>query len=269
MSQGYAVAAQGLSHSYDGKRFVLRDISLTVSSAEVLCVLGANGSGKSTLLMLAAGLMAPSAGTVTLTPAPQQPKTSPRIALLHQDYRQSNWPWASALENVTFPLRFAGITDDERRARGSAVLETLLPEVRPTTRAWELSGGQQQLLSIARAIVARPDVLLADEPLSATDQPRVMRAISALQSDRAIRSFPCLWVSHSLDEALLVGDRFVVLQPTGACVAFGLNPILKQRTAADLTTPSMVALRARLLNALLSHEPDEGRSNGIGAKAKD
>lgn len=233
---------------------VVSDISLIVEPNSVLCILGTNGSGKTTLLSSIAGFLKPTRGSATLMPLePQVDQPAPIIAFLHQDYRQTNFPWATVLDNVAFPLRFQGIGSRERFERATGVLTEILPDVNPRKRAYELSGGQQQLLAIARALASSPDVLFGDEALSAADSVRRIRAINAIERARSSYTFPMMWISHDIDEALLLGDSIALLsRRTHGFSSIINNPVSRPRVPVDLARPEMAALKASILNFLLS-----------------
>jgi NitT/TauT family transport system ATP-binding protein len=183
----------------------------------------------------------------------------PKVALLHQDYRQTNFPWASALENVTYPLRFTGVPADVRNLKGTRVLAEFLPEVAPDHRAYELSGGQQQLLAISRALAAEPDILLGDEPLSAIDTIRGLRAIQAIEQAWQTSRFTMIWISHDIDEALLLGDSLALLsQRKRGFDKIITNPLPRPRTPTDLAHPEMARLKAEILEFLLSESSLNG-----------
>lgn len=253
----FRISVAGLSLSYndgDTTHEVLSEVSFALDAGKVLSILGTNGSGKTTLLSCIAGLAKPSGGSVKIehtlsTDGPSEPK----IALLHQDYRQTNFPWASALENVTYPLRFTGISADVRSLKGKQVLADFLPEVAPERRAYELSGGQQQLLAIARALAAEPDIILGDEPLSAIDSIRGIRAIQAIEQAWQSSRFTMIWISHDIDEALLLGDSLALLsRRKRGFDRIIANPLPRPRTATDLARPEMAGLKAEILEFLLS-----------------
>lgn len=263
MKGSYRIVGAGLSHWYlNGSAAikVLSNISFSVEPGCVLSVLGTNGSGKTTLLSCVAGLIIPQSGSVTFEAVGRDRlSTTARVALLHQDYRQTNFPWASALENVTYPLRFRGMPARERVFRGERVLEAFLPDVNPQSQAYELSGGQQQLLAIARALAAEPDILLGDEPLSAIDSIRGIRAIRAIEAAWEVLGFSMIWISHDVDEALLLGDSVGLLsRRKGNFERLIANPVPKPRTPSDLIRPEMASLKAEILEFLLSESAKLG-----------
>jgi ABC-type nitrate/sulfonate/bicarbonate transport system ATPase subunit len=159
---------------------------------------------------------------------------------LHQDYRQTNLPWASAERNVAFPLLLTGISTGEAYGRARNMLSILLPEVGASHPCFELSGGQQQLLALARALIAKPDAVLGDEPMSAVDAVRRVRSIRALTEEWRRHRVPVLWVSHDVEEALLLADRIVLLS--------------RQRRRVEMITDNPIEAASRSIEALGERE---------------
>nr|WP_307859512.1 ABC transporter ATP-binding protein [Cellulomonas sp. zg-ZUI22] len=220
------VRAYGLGEG-DGR--VLRGLDLTIAAGEFVAILGRSGSGKSTLLRALAGLDHDVHGTGTIA-VPE------RVSVVFQDSRLL--PWARVLDNVVLGLRGPGARDlgAERLAEvGLAGRE----------RAWptELSGGEQQRVSLARSLVREPQLLLADEPFGALDALTRTR-MHALLRDLCARHRPAvLLVTHDVDEAIVLADRVVVLDAG----RITLDTPVTHRDPAD---PGFVALRRGLLDAL-------------------
>ena len=186
----------------------LRGIDLSVATGEFLAVIGRSGCGKSTLLRLIAGLLRPTAGQVTVAGTPI---TRPRkdIALMFQ--RPALLPWRSVLTNVLLPLEIRGSVRpaDSERARalldaaGLAGFHRRLPH--------ELSGGMQQRVALCRALMQRPSVLLMDEPFSALDALTREELAGQLQQLHVELRPTTVFVTHSIQEAVLLADRVAVL----------------------------------------------------------
>ena len=229
------VRAYGLGEG-DGR--VLRGLDLTIAAGEFVAILGRSGSGKSTLLRALTGLDHDVHGTGTIA-VPE------RVSVVFQDSRLL--PWARVLDNVTLGLRGAGARElgAERLAEvGLAGRE----------RAWptELSGGEQQRVSLARSLVREPQLLLADEPFGALDALTRTR-MHALLRDLCARHLPAvLLVTHDVDEAIVLADRVVVLDEGH----IALDAPVDHRDPGD---PGYVALRRQLLDALGVPPVDPGR----------
>ncbi len=157
--------ARGIGHGF-GSVQVLDDVNLHVADGEVLGIIGPSGCGKSTLLAILGGLLAPVAGTVTVT-GERPADCLTEIAYVFQDFNLL--PWRSAEQNVRLPLEHHRMKPGERNARVADALARIgLTEFRGALPR-QLSGGMRQRVGIARALAVRPAVLLLDEPLSALD----------------------------------------------------------------------------------------------------
>lgn len=172
------LAARGVHKSYGtgATRFdALRGVSLDVHEGESLAIVGKSGSGKSTLMHLLALLDRPTSGTIELSGRDAAALTvgtlnrtrNETFGFVFQQFFLT--PGASVLENVTLPLRIAGVASSERRRRGLAALEQLDIADKAQNRATDLSGGQKQRVVIARALVSEPAVIFADEPTGNLD----------------------------------------------------------------------------------------------------
>lgn len=260
LNNKYKISVSDLSVAFTNaksKCYVLKNTSIEVEYNQIFCILGTNGSGKTTLLTTIAGLIQPLAGETKINPInTYDGNFSPTVALLHQDYRKTNYPWATVLENVTYPLRFKKTPEVERK-RGLQILSEFLPEVDPLKKLHTLSGGQEQLVAIARALVAQIDVLLADEPLSAVDPIRALRAIASMDKIRSQRTFPVIWISHNIDQALLIADRIGLLSSHSHGFEYIVeNPVNYPRTLADLENPEVIKLKRKILEFLITDNQD-------------
>jgi NitT/TauT family transport system ATP-binding protein len=187
---------------------VLHDISFQVRRGAFVAVIGPSGCGKSTLLQMAAGLLAPSAGTVShrgrrITRVNHEVGFVPQQAQL--------FPWKTLRENVEFPLALRGVGGAERRSRAEAAIAAVDLAGFENHYPYQLSGGMQKRASIARMLVYRPDVILMDEPFGALDAQTRMRMQSDLQSLVADSNAAVLFVTHDITEAIMLADEVVVL----------------------------------------------------------
>jgi len=202
-------------------------IDLTVRAGEIVAVVGASGAGKSTVLRLLAGLEAPASGVVTRTTEPG------RTGFVFQS--PTLLPWAGALANVALPLDLAGVPRAEARARASAALAAVGLGDRPEARPAQLSGGMAMRVSLARALVTRPDLLLLDEPFAALDsvtRRRLVEDLHALWAAADPRP-AVVFVTHDVEEAVHLAQRVVVLEAQSG------------RPVADLPTPGTPPRPAR------------------------
>jgi len=200
----------------DGGVTALADCSLDVPAGSLTVIIGPNGCGKSTLLRLVAGLLAPSAGSVTVDGRVPRPGDG-RVGLAFQQPRLV--PWRSTLDNVALPLELAGMVAPERRARATDALERVGLAGAARLRPSELSGGMAQRAALARALIADPAVLLLDEPFSALDALTRETFDAELQRLWMERPRTVILVTHSVSEAIAIADRVVVMTPRPGRVA--------------------------------------------------
>ncbi len=199
------MALRGVGKLFPNGTVALDGFDLDVMRGEFLSLIGPSGCGKSTVLRLLAGLDRPSAGRIDWV-GPQ-----PEVGFVFQD--ATLMPWATAADNVFLPLRLRGVS---RRAAASRVEEALalvgLSHV-SGHRPAELSGGMRMRVSIARALVVRPDMLLMDEPFAALDEITRLRLNDDLAALAAELGTTVVFVTHSVTESVYLSDRVVVLAP--------------------------------------------------------
>ena len=200
----------------------LDGLSLSLEAGQSVCIIGPSGCGKSSMLRLAAGLAKPTSGLVL---AHGEPLMGPRgdCALILQDF--GLLPWKSVYKNAELGLRVRKVPREERRVRTLAALESV--GLAGFKHAWpsELSGGMEQRLALARAVAMQADLLLMDEPLSALDA--LLREEMQLMLLKSWREggYGQVLVTHSIEEAVLLGQRIVVMAPRpGRVVATVENP---------------------------------------------
>jgi NitT/TauT family transport system ATP-binding protein len=188
----------------------LRNINLTVGEGEFIAVIGRSGCGKSTLLRLVAGLIAPSAGEVAVG-GTRVTKPRKDIAMMFQ--KPALLPWRSVLDNVLLPVEMFGWKRAEHRRRAEELLDMVGLGGFHRKQPHELSGGMQQRVALCRALIQRPKVMLMDEPFSALDALTREELSTELQRLHMDLGATTVFVTHSIDEAVLLADRVVVLSP--------------------------------------------------------
>jgi NitT/TauT family transport system ATP-binding protein len=199
-----------VGHTFAGDRgdvVALDDVSLAVDANEFVCIVGPSGCGKSTLLRIVAGLETPTAGLVRFEGKELGYRV--RGGLVVQEH--GTFPWLSAVDNVAFGLKLAGVAAQERRARAMAYLERV--GLAPFAQHYphELSVGMRQRLGIGRAMVADAPLLLMDEPFGALDAQTRRHMQGELLGIWAADRRTVVFVTHDIEEAVLLGDRVVVM----------------------------------------------------------
>jgi putative ABC transport system ATP-binding protein len=188
----------------------LKDVSLSIDQGEFLGVTGASGSGKSTLMNLLAGLDRPSSGSIKVRGRLISELNKDELALYRRHqvgmiFQSFNLVWSyTALENVAFPLLFAGVVKKERIKRAEQILEKVGLYSRKDHRPSELSGGEQQRTAIARALINHPEILLADEPTGNLDSKTSRQIVQTLSELNKKQGLTVIMISH--EESML--DEF-------------------------------------------------------------
>ena len=196
------VTCRNISKRFANGTVALSDVTLDVFEHQFLSLLGPSGCGKSTLLRLIAGLSEPSAGTITW-------QGHPSLSFVFQE--PTLMPWATALSNVMLPLRLAGVRSDERRQRATAALAQVGLAGFEKSYPRELSGGMKMRVSIARALVTRPKVLLMDEPFAALDEITRFKLNNDLLELWQREGLTVIFVTHSVFESAFLSQRIAVM----------------------------------------------------------
>ncbi len=214
----HAAAAPLVTLELVSKRFAngtlaLQDMSLAIGAHDFLSFLGPSGCGKSTALRLIAGLTTPSAGTLTWHGARQAvtPKAERDLGFVFQE--PTLMPWATVLDNVWLPLRLAGISRDAADATVREALAMVGLSKFAGVYPRELSGGMKMRVSIARALVTQPRLLLMDEPFAALDEMTRGKLNNDLLAIWREHRFTVVFVTHSVYESVYLSDRIVVMAP--------------------------------------------------------
>jgi taurine transport system ATP-binding protein len=232
---------------------VLDRVSLSIASGEFIAVLGRSGSGKTSLLNIAAGFLRPTVGRVAVDGREVIEPSAERAVVFQDD---ALFAWLNARDNIGFPLKLRGATEAARRVRAEELLALVGLKGLGDKAIWELSGGQRQRVGIARALAAKPDFLLMDEPLGALDAMTRERMQELLLSIWAQSGTGALLITHSVEEALFVGTRVIVLAPDPGRIAMTQNVDFGRRFLAGAgaralkADPGFIALRETLISAI-------------------
>ena len=211
---------QGLSKTYARGRAVLQDVSFQMGRDETLAVIGPSGCGKTTLLYLLCGMTRPDPGTDASPPVLMEGepvlRPVPDIAIILQDY--GLLPWKTALKNAALGLKVKGVGRRERHAAAREMLARLGLCGRERDYPASLSGGEQQRVAIARAYVQKPKLLLMDEPFSSLDALTREKLQQTLLELRRAEQIPFVLVTHSVEEAVYLGRRILLMAGQPAVV---------------------------------------------------
>ncbi len=223
----------------------IEDFDLDIKKGELISIVGPSGCGKTTILRMIAGLLEPTSGSIDIAGRPCT-KPGPDRGMVFQDF--ALMPWRSVIRNVELGMEIEGVPKAERRERAEKYLEIVGLEKFKDSRINELSGGMKQRVGIARALVNHPDVLLMDEPFGALDaQTRNLMQAGLIRilekTDQTI-----IFVTHSVDEAVYLSDRIVVLTKRPAKIKEVVDvPWPRPR---DRASPEFTALRKKILEEL-------------------
>ena len=252
------IELQHLTKQY-GERVAVRDLSLTVAEGELLVLLGGSGSGKTTTLKMINRLIEPSAGSVLVDGRDVAELASHdlrrRIGYAFQQV--GLFPHMTVGENVGVTPALLGWTEDTIRRRVDELLALveLDPDETRDRRPDQLSGGQQQRVGVARALAARPRLMLLDEPFGALDPLTRHRLQESFMRIRRELGLTAVFVTHDMVEALVLGDRIAVMQ-AGRLVQIGTPRTLMHEPADDYVRQLLDTPRreARLVESLLARE---------------
>ena len=253
---GPAISFQDVSKHFpaaDGSRLeVLRDVSFDVRIGDVVAILGPSGSGKSTLLNMAAGLIFPDAGQVVV----MGQRTDAAVDWSHVGYMFQDdrlLPWRVAVRNVALALEAGSMPAAERLRRARAVLDLVGLGGFEHSYPHQLSGGMRSRVALARSLVGEPQILLMDEPFSRLDAQTRGSMHRELLRIHAMRAMTILFVTHDVEEAVVLADHVVMMSARPGRVRRTIDITLPQ---PRIGTPGAVALTAEL-RASLEAEPSQ------------
>ena len=241
------VACTFVSKDQPGQRYTaVRGVDLTVAAGEFVSVVGPTGCGKSTLLNMAAGLLAPSEGSVRVF-GEELSGINQRAGYMFQ--AESLMPWRTALDNVMAGLQFRGVADGEARAQARDWLARVGLAAFGDRYPHQMSGGMRKRASLAQTLVMDPDIILMDEPFSALDiQTRQLMENEVLALWQGKKK-AVLFITHDLDEAIAMSDRVVVLSAGPAAHPIGefVIDLPRPRDVSEVKTqPRFLELHAAI-----------------------
>jgi NitT/TauT family transport system ATP-binding protein len=258
VSEAAVVALERVSKTFlssDGAEVVaLEGVDLALRRNEFVSLIGPSGCGKSTVLRLIAGLLRPSSGRASIFGLEV---TEPRDEIGVVFQRPTLLPWLDVLGNVVFPVRHKyGRVGDKDRARAQELLHMVGLADFAAKRPAELSGGMQQRVAIARSLLHDPDILLMDEPFSALDALTRDEMSFELLRIWGERPKTVVFVTHSIQEALLLSDRVVVMSARPGRVAEIVDvPLPRPRNLATLSDPGFIRLAGEIRLKVFTRRP--------------
>jgi ABC-type nitrate/sulfonate/bicarbonate transport system ATPase subunit len=224
----------------------LDHVAIEAGYGEFICLLGVSGCGKSTLLQIVAGLERASDGRVSIEGAPVDGRTHPSASVVFQDH--GLFPWMTVRQNVAFSLKARGVPHDSRTRTADEYIDLVGLSGFASKYPHQLSGGMRQRVGIARALSTGPKLLLMDEPFGALDA----QTRSVMQTELlrlwALHRATVLFVTHGIDEAVILADRVIVMSPRPGRVRQVFEIDLPR--PRDPTSPQFIALVREMVAAI-------------------
>lgn len=241
---GTHITIRGLTKYFAGWP-LYEDFNLDIPKHKIVSVFGPNGCGKSTLINMIAGLVPIDSGEILFD---GKSLKDTKIGYVFQNYREAMFPWMRTIDNIAYPLKLEGRSKAEVDRRMAELVASFDVKFDLKRYPYELSGGQQQTVSILRAVITEPEVLFLDEPFSALDYELTLLMRQQLQAIVARRRMTTILVSHDLDEAVQLADCVLMLtrRPTRVAEAVAVR-LERPRTADMLTSPGFVATKQHCL----------------------
>lgn len=236
---------------------VIHNINLHLNSNEFFCVLGPSGCGKSSLLNIIAGFQKPTSGEVSLSGV-KYSKPNPDVGVVFQQHNL--FPWMKIKDNVGFGLKMQGVPKERRAKLVDHYLHLVQLDSIGNLLPHQLSGGMQQRAAIARTLAADPKVILMDEPFSSLDAITRETMQKHLISIWKKTKKTIFFITHDVDEALLLGTRILVMQPKPGRIAIDLTNPLNQLKQNDSSKKEYQELRSHLISIIKKGEQTENKN---------
>ena len=239
----------------------LQDVNLEINPGDFVVALGASGCGKSTLLNMLAGFLSPSSGEIRLNDHIVQGPGADRAVVFQ---RHALLPWLNVIDNVAFGLKLRGMGQKQRYEVASGYIEQLGLSQFAKHPVYQLSGGMQQRVGIARALTSDPEILLMDEPLGALDALTRENAQELILSIWNKTNKMVFFITHSVEEALFMATKLIVMSPRPGRIShrfdlnFGRQFLANPDARAIKSSPDFIEMRETVLKIIFGDEKGAG-----------
>jgi NitT/TauT family transport system ATP-binding protein len=241
---GTHITIRGLDKRF-GAHTLYDNFDLDIPKGKIISIFGPNGCGKSTLINMIAGILPYDRGQILFD---GKDVRETRIGYVFQNYREAVFPWMRAIDNIRYPLKYLKLSKGEKDARIDKLVESFDVKIDLNKYPYEMSGGQQQMVSIMRSLVVEPEVLFLDEPFSALDYEMTQFLRDRLQKVFMEKPVTTILVSHDLDEAVYLADYVLLLSRNPTRVAdFVPFDAPRPRTAETTLTPDFLRVKGHSL----------------------
>jgi NitT/TauT family transport system ATP-binding protein len=241
----------GISKTFSNDVTALADVDLTIRPGEFVSLLGPSGCGKSTLLKLIAGLIAPSAGIIDWPQSTYDVAGTPEPALGFVFQEPTLLPWRTVADNVHLPLMLSGIGKRAAQDRVDEVLALVGLSAFAHSHPRQLSGGMKMRVSIARALVTRPNILLMDEPFAALDEITRIKLNDELLELFSRQGLTVIFVTHSVYESVYLSSRIVVMSSRPGRISADISIDAHYPRTEEYRTSTLYNERCRFVSAAL------------------
>jgi NitT/TauT family transport system ATP-binding protein len=238
-----------VSKNYLKNEYVVNNFSLCINNGDFVSLIGPNGSGKSTLLNIISGLETSTTGSIT-----QNGRNLNKldIGYIFQNYRSTLLPWKRIIDNIALPLQFRGMNKEIRHKKVLSLLSEVSVELDVKKYPYQVSGGQQQLITILQNLIYEPKLLLMDESFSSLDVSISLEVQNILQKLWLERKTTVISISHDIDESIYLANRIIILKPKPLRIAFDINiPLGYPRSNDTLISKSYSTLRETVQKSFL------------------
>jgi len=243
----------GISKTFANGVTAIAGVDLTIRPGEFVSLLGPSGCGKSTMLKLIAGLAAPSLGTIDWPQSTYDVLGTPEPALGFVFQEPTLLPWRTVADNVHLPLMLAGTGKRDAKERVENVLELVGLSAFANSYPRQLSGGMKMRVSIARALVTRPKILLMDEPFAALDEITRIKLNDDLLDLFARQGLTVIFVTHSVYESVYLSNRIVVMSSRPGRISADIPIEVRYPRTEEYRTSTLYNERCRFVSAALRH----------------